>query len=62
MKNRKIILIVLIIIMLIATTIFLIWHYKNRKDGNTIVNKSEEEMIEDILNIKSYEAKLNVTV
>lgn len=63
MKNKKIILIVfIIIIMLIATTIFFICHYKNRKDGNTIVNKSEEEMIEDILNIESYEAKLNVTV
>lgn len=62
MKNKKIIFIIFIIIMLIVTTIFFIWHYKNRKDGNTIVNKSEEEMIEDILNIKSYEAKLNVTV
>lgn len=32
------------------------------KTGNTIINKSEEEIIESILNINSYNAKLEIEV
>jgi len=62
MKAKKIIAILLIAIVLIGITIFLIYYYKNGKNGNTIINKSEEEIIETILNMKSYEAKLNITI
>lgn len=33
-----------------------------QKTGNTIINKSEEEIIEYILNINSYKAKLEIEV
>lgn len=62
MKNKKFIFILLILIILIITTIFFICYYKTRKNGNTIINKSEEEMIESILNMQSYKAKLNITI
>lgn len=61
MKNKKTILIVLISI-IILTTIFLILYYKNNKLGNTIINKSEEEIIKNILEMKSYKAKLDITI
>lgn len=61
MKSKKIVFILFIII-LIVTIIFLIWNYKTNKNGNTIINKSEEEIIESILNMKSYSAKLDITI
>ena len=62
MKSKKIIIFTIFVIVLIFVTIFLILHYKNGKGGNTMINKSEGEIVEYILNIKSYEAKLNITV
>ena len=62
MKNKKIIFILVFIVIIILVTIFLIIHYKNDKSGNTIINKSEEEIINSILEIKSYEAKLNIEI
>ena len=62
MKNKKMIFIVLTILCLIAITIFCIYYYKTSKNGNTIINKSEEKIVEDILNMKNYEAKMNITV
>lgn len=62
MKNRKKILIPIIIIALIIFIIILFFYYKSNKNGNTMINKSEEEIIDYILNIKSYEATLNITV
>lgn len=61
MKNKKIIFILLISIV-IFTTIFLILYYKNTKVGNTIINKSEEEIIKSILEMKSYKANLDITI
>ena len=60
MKNKKIIFILLIIIILIIT--FLILYYKNNKTGNTIINKSEEEIIKSILEMESYNANLDITI
>ena len=58
-KFIKILIITLIIIFLL---IFLIQiTYKNIKDGNNII-KSENDLIEYILNISSYQAELEVTV
>lgn len=62
MKNKKIIFILVFILIIILASIFLILYYKNNKNGNTMINKSEEEIVEYILNVKSYEAKLNITV
>jgi outer membrane lipoprotein-sorting protein len=62
MKNKKIILIAFAIIILIIISIFLICHYKNTKNGNTIINKSEEEILNSILEMKSYNATLSITI
>ena len=62
MKNKKIILILFIILILVALTIFLIFYYKNGKTGNTIINQSEEKIIDNILNMTSYQAKLEITI
>lgn len=61
MKNKKTIIIVLIIL-IILTTIISIFAYKFLKNGNNKINKSEEEIVEDILNINSYKAKLEIEV
>ncbi len=62
MKNKRTIFILVAIIMIILIAIFLIMYYKNNKNGNNILNKSEEEIIEYILGIKSYQAKLDITI
>ena len=62
MKNKKIILIFFIILILVALTIFLIFYYKNGKTGNTIINQSEEKILDTILNMTSYQAKLDITI
>lgn len=62
MKNKKNIVIIFIISIIIITTIFIILYYKNCKNGNTMFNKSEEEIINYILDMKSYKAKLEITV
>ena len=52
-----------IIFFIIFILIFLIFYYKNQKLGNTIINLSEEMIIENILNNKlNYEAKVKVKV
>lgn len=64
MKNKKIILIcvVFVIIAFLLFAVFRIINYKNVKMGNTINNKTLQEIEEYILNISSYEAELEVTV
>ena len=62
MKNKKIIILTVIIAILIFLIIFAVYYYKKGKIGNTIINKSEEQIIESILNIKSYNANLEVTI
>ncbi len=65
MKSKKIILICLIIIIIITIIIFTIFrflNYKNEEIGNTIVDKTLQEIEEYILNISSYEAEIEVSV
>ena len=62
MKNKKIIFILLFIFILILLTIFFIFYYKTEKTGNTMINQSEEKIIDTILNMTSYQAKLNITI
>lgn len=61
MKNKKTIIIAITILILLATLIS-IFAYKFLKNGNNKINKSEEEIVEDILNINSYKAKLEIEV
>ena len=62
-KHRNKIIIVLIILILIVIICFLIKsNYKNKNLGNNMSNKNIEEIEEYILNISSYEAKIDVTV
>ncbi len=56
-KKKIIILAVCIIILLI---IFCTYNFI--KKGNTSINKSEEEIVDKILNIKSYNAKLDIEI
>ena len=62
MKNKKIVFILLLVLVIVLITIFIIINYKNIKIGNTIINKSEEEIIKSILEMKSYSAKLDITI
>ena len=62
MKAKKLIVIFSIILIIILVSIFLILYYNNGKVGNTIINKSEEQIVDSILNIKSYSAKLDVSI
>lgn len=60
--NNKKIYIVGLIIVLIIITIFIKINYKSRKFGNNISNKTSEEIAEYVLNISSYDTKIDVTV
>lgn len=64
MKNKKLILICIVamIIIILFFIIFKILYYKNTKTGNTIIDKTLEEVKMYILNISSYEAEIEVTV
>ena len=62
MRNKKIIFILLFIFVIALISIFIIFNYKNSKIGNTMLNKSEEEIIKNILEIKSYKANLDITI
>ena len=62
MNKKNVIVLTLFIIIVVLVIIFSIYYYKTIKNGNNIINKSEEEIIEYILNMKSYNAKMNVTI
>ena len=67
MKNqinfKKIIIISILIITIISLIIFFIKNaYNHSQTGNNISNKSMEDIKENILNISSYEATIEVTV
>lgn len=61
-KGKYILLGIGIIIICIICIFFLKKDNKNLKTGNNMSNKNEEEIEEYILNISSYEAKIEVTV
>ena len=62
MKNKKIIFIILVIFIIVLLTIFFIFYDKNRKNGNNMINQSEEKILDTILTMKSYQAKLDISV
>lgn len=61
MINKKLVISILVFIV-IGIIIFFIFHYKNLKTGNTTINKTEEQIVQDILNSTSYQAKMQVEV
>ncbi len=58
--NKKILIaiIIAIIILIISTIIY----YKFAKNGNTTINESDEQILQDILNISSYSAKIEIEI
>lgn len=59
-QNKKIFIIAGLLIILLI--IFVINHYKNKNIGNNTINKTLEEVEEYILNIKSYQSTVEITV
>lgn len=59
-QNKKIFIIAGLLIILLI--IFAINHYKNKNIGNNTINKTLEEVEEYILNIKSYQSTVEITV
>lgn len=62
MNKKKVIFVFVIIIIGTIIAFFIKSNYKSSKIGNNITSKSIEEMEGYILNISSYEAKIEVTV
>ena len=62
--NKREIFIILIIVLILSIILFFFIknNYKNKIFGNNMSNKNIEEIEEYILNISSYEAKIEVTV
>ena len=63
LNKRKIIIIsITLIILIISIYFFINMYYKNKNLGNNMSNKNIEEVEEYILNISSYQAKIEVEV
>ena len=62
MKTKKFFLIGVIIIIIAIAGFFIYSSYNSSKTGNTTINKTEEQLIQDVLNISFYKAKLKVKV
>ena len=62
MNKKKILILFVIIIVILLIIFFSIYYYKTLKNGNNMINKSEEEIIDYILNIKSYTARMDITI
>lgn len=63
MNKNKVWIIIGVIMVIIAILIFFLnSHYNFFKSGNTITNQSEEEIVENILNMQSYQATLSIEV
>lgn len=61
MKQSKKLIVILLVIMLILI-ISAIIYYKFLENGNTTINKNDEQIVQDILNISSYKAKIEIEV
>ncbi len=60
--KKKIIIFCLIFILIITTIILIKNNYKSIKMGNNIINQSADKIKENILNIESYKAKVQITI
>ena len=61
-KSKKYFIFAIIIIIVILVIIFTKSNYKKSSFGNTNIGNSKEEISESILNINSYNAKVEVTI
>ena len=61
-RKIKVLAIVIIIVILILVTFFIKNNYKKQNSGNNMSNKNLEEIEEYILNISSYEARIEVNI
>ena len=61
-NSKKIIIFCLIFILIITTIILIKNNYKSIKMGNNIINQSADKIKENILNIESYKAKVQITI
>ena len=62
LKNKTKIILLVLIVIITFLAFFIKNNYKNLKVGNNMSNKSIEEIEEYILNISSYEAKIEMVV
>lgn len=60
--RKKIILFCIVIILCIITIFFLQINYKNLNIGNNISTKTSSQIVDSILNMKSYTAKINLKI
>lgn len=61
-SNKKILIIILVIILILFFSISKIINYKKVKTGNNITSKTLQEIESYVLNISSYEAKIELNV
>lgn len=61
-KGKRIFILLTIVAIIIILIIFAIYNYKKFENGNNMINKSEEEILEHILNINGYKATLNIDI
>ena len=63
MKNNKKVLIFIVLIILFLSIVFFIKnYYKNMIIGNNISSKSTQEIVDNILNMKSYDSNITVKI
>ena len=63
MKNNKKVLIFIVLIILFLSIVFFIKnYYKNMIIGNNISSKSTQEIVDNILNMKSYDTNITVRI
>ena len=59
-RNKKLLFILIVIILIIILSIFISKNViKNKKNGN---NMNSQEIVDNILNLKSYKSKISVQV
>lgn len=59
---KKILISIILVICLILAIFFMKNNYKNNNIGNTNISKSSESIVNNFLNIKSFESKISVEI
>ena len=61
-KNKKVIISIIIISLFLSVVFFIKNYYKNIIIGNNISSKSTQEIVDNILNMKSYDSNITVKI
>ena len=61
-KNKKLLIFIVLIILLLSIVFFIKIYYKNMIIGNNINSKSTQEILDNILNMKSYDSNITVRI